>query len=85
MQIGRVVGHAVATVKHESLEGWRLSLVQMINAEGKIDGDPQLAIDPLGAGVDSLVILTNDGAATRKVVQHKSSPARWMVMGICDE
>lgn len=84
MQLGRVVGRAVSSVKHASLNGWRLSLVQLLNAENKADGEPLLVIDPLGASIDSLVILTNDGASTRKLVEHGNSPARWMVMGICD-
>ena len=84
MQIGQVVGHAVATVKHPSLTGWRLLLVQLVTAEGKADGEPLLAIDALGAGVGSRVILTNDGASAREAVGSKTSPVRWMVLGLCD-
>ena len=52
MQIGHVVvGHAVSTVKHPSMHGWRLLLVQLLTADGKEDGEPLLAIDNLGAGV----------------------------------
>lgn len=85
MQIGRVVGHATATVKHATLKGWRLLLVQMLLADGKEDGEPLLAIDHLGAGVGSLVIATNDGAAVRDLVGAKNSPIRWLVMGIQDQ
>ncbi len=84
MQIGRVMGHAVSTVKHPSLERWRLLLVQLLGAEGRPDGEPLLAIDHLGAGAGSLVILTNDGAAARQLVGAKDSPVRWMVLGMCD-
>jgi ethanolamine utilization protein EutN len=85
MQIGRVEGHAVSTVKHPSLTGWRLLLVQLLTADNKADGEPLLALDALGAGVGARVILTNDGAAARELVGAKSSPARWMVMGLCDK
>ncbi len=84
MQIGRVVGHATATVKHATLKGWRLLLVQLVLANGKEDGEPLLAIDHLGAGTGSRVILTNDGAAVRELVGAKNSPIRWMVLGLCD-
>jgi ethanolamine utilization protein EutN len=84
MQIGRVVGQATATVKHASLHGWRLALVQPLTAEGKEDGEPLLAIDNLGAGSASLVILSNDGAGARELVGARNSPVRWMVLGICD-
>ncbi len=84
MQLGSVVGHAVATVKHPSLRGWRLLLVQLLTAAGKPDGEPLLAIDNLGAQTADLVILSNDGAGARALVKAKDSPARWMVLGIKD-
>jgi microcompartment protein CcmK/EutM len=84
MQIGRVVGQAVATAKHVSLTGWRLLLVQPLTTDGKEDGEPLLAIDNLGAGTNDLVILSNDGAGARELVGAKDSPVRWMVLGMCD-
>ena len=50
MQIGTVVGHAVATVKHASLTGWRLLLVQLLTTDGKPDGE--FKIPALTADVD---------------------------------
>ena len=84
MQIGLVVGHAVATVKHPSLTGWRLLLVQLLTTDGKEDGEPLLAIDSLGAGAADEVILSNDGAEARAMVGTRNSPVRWFVMGIRD-
>jgi ethanolamine utilization protein EutN len=84
MQMGRVVGHAVSTVKHPSLTGWRLLLVQLLTLDGGADGEPLLAIDHLGAGANDIVILSNDGAAARQMVGVKNSPVRWLVMGIRD-
>jgi ethanolamine utilization protein EutN len=84
MQIGRVMGHAVSTVKHPSMNGWRLLLVQMLGAKDQADGEPILAIDNLGAGVGSRVILTSEGGAVRQLVGAKDSPIRWMVLGMCD-
>jgi ethanolamine utilization protein EutN len=71
-------------VKHPSLNGWRLLLVQPRTADGKEDGEPLLAVDNLGAGPGSRVILTNDGASARELVGAKNSPVRWMVLGLCD-
>jgi ethanolamine utilization protein EutN len=84
MQIGRVVGQAVSTVKHPSLQGWRLLLVQPLTPDNKADGEPLLAIDKLGAGANDRVILSNDGAGARKMVGSRTSPVRWMVLGVCD-
>jgi ethanolamine utilization protein EutN len=84
MLIGTVLGHAVSTVKHPSLHGWRLLLVQPWTVDGKEDGEPLLAIDNLGAAVGDRVILSNDGAGAREMVGARNSPARWLVLGRCD-
>ena len=83
MQIGRVVGQAVSTVKHPSMTGWRLLLVQLLTADGKEDGEPLLAIDNLGArSARRVVICPTTAARSGKLVGRKNSPVRWMVMGI---
>jgi ethanolamine utilization protein EutN len=84
MQLGTVVGYAVSTVKHASLIGWRLLLVQPLTADARPDGEPLLAIDKLGAGAGDHVILSNDGIAAREMVGSRNSPARWSVLGIVD-
>ena len=84
MQLANVVGHATATMKHASMTGWRLLVVQPLTTEAKPDGEPQLAVDSLGAGVGHRVLICNDGAGTRQLLGHKNSPVRWFVMGICD-
>ena len=84
MQIGKVVGQGISTVKHPSLRGWRLLLVQPLAANDSNDGEPLLAVDMLGAVTGDRVILANDGAGTRELIGDRNSPARWMVLGVCD-
>jgi len=84
MQLAKIVGHAISSVKHPSLHGWRLALVQPLTATNQPDGEPVLAIDVLGSAHGQHVIVSNDGLGARQVVGHKNSPARWMVLGICD-
>jgi len=85
MQIGLVVGTARATVKHSTLNGWKLLVIQPLLANGKgPDGDPQLAIDNLGAGRGQRVILNSEGRATRELMKTENAPVRWSVMGIVD-
>jgi ethanolamine utilization protein EutN len=84
MQLGHVVGHAVSSVKHASMHGWRLLVVQMVTGEGKADGEPILAIDALGSATGQRVVVSNDGSSARQMVGHKNSPVRWMIVGICD-
>jgi ethanolamine utilization protein EutN len=85
MQIGRVVGTATSTVKHPTLAGWKLLVVQLLAADGNAaDGEPILAIDSLGAGLRDRVMVTNDGKATRELIGNDNTPARWSVLGIED-
>lgn len=84
MQLAKVVGRATATVKHETLAGWRLLLVQPLDARGNADGDPQLAIDNLGSQRRDTVMLTTDGSAVRDIVGKQNTPIRWAIIGIAD-
>ena len=84
MQLGRVVGHATATIKHPALNGWRLAVVETLDARGEADGEPLLAIDELGSGRGDRVILTSDGAAVREMMGTKNTPVRWAILGLAD-
>lgn len=85
MQLGQVIGTATSTVRHPTLEGWKLLVVQLLAADGKsADGDPVLAIDSLGAGGGDRVILTSDGKGTRELMKSNNTPVRWSVLGIAD-
>jgi ethanolamine utilization protein EutN len=84
MQVALVVGSAVSTVKHATMKGWKLLVVQPLSVNEKPDGEPQLAIDSLGANVGARVMISNDGKGARELMGSKTSPVRWFVMGICD-
>jgi ethanolamine utilization protein EutN len=85
MLLARVEGTVVATRKHPSFGGWRLLICQPIGQAGEPEGAPQVALDAHGAGLHQRVIISSDGAATRKAVGDEKSPARWRVIGIVDE
>jgi len=85
MQLGLVVGTATSTVKHETLRGQKLLIVQPLMADGRgADGDPQIAIDAVGAGPGERVMITSDGKYVRDLVKHENTPIRWSVIGIAD-
>ncbi len=85
MLSGRVIGTATATVKHASMRGWKLLIVQPLLADGRTpDGDPILAVDSLGAGRGETVIVSSDGRGTRELLQSDNTPVRWSIIGICD-
>ena len=85
MQLAFVVGTATATVKHPSLEGRKLLIVQPRLADGRTpDGDPLIAVDGVGAGCGETVMITSDGRGAREMLQSDVTPVRWTVIGIRD-
>lgn len=84
MNLATVLGHATATVKHPSMNGRRLLVVQPIDIAGGPDGEPLLAIDDLGGGKGDVVMLTSDGGSVSEMLGRKDSPVRWAVLGIAD-
>ena len=85
MMTGRVLGAATATVRHPSMEGWKLLIVQPLLSDGRTpDGDPLLAVDTLSAGAGDLVIVSSDGRGTQEMLNSQTTPVRRSVIGIVD-
>jgi len=85
MQTARVIGTATSTVRHPSLEGWRLLLLQPLDIKGQPDDAPFLAIDQLGARRQDVVIFTSDAKYTQQITGRRDTPIRFSVQGIVDE
>ncbi len=81
MQLARVIGKTTATIKHPTLNGWRLLIIQPLMADGSAEGEPQVAIDFLGSSVGSFVIAAADGSAAKEIMKVKNTPARWVIIG----
>lgn len=85
MHLGTVIGHATSTIKHPSLHGWRMVIVQPVNARREPEGDPQIAVDKLGSAPGHIVVVNSDGKAARELVGNDKTPVRFFVIGIVDE
>jgi ethanolamine utilization protein EutN len=86
VQLARIIGTATATVKHPSLEGARLLVVQPLMADRQVaDGDPQLAVDTVAAGVGDVVVITSDGRLLREILHSEATPARWSTIALLDD
>ena len=85
MLLGLVIGHATATVKHASLTGLRLPLVQVLDSNRNPEGDVIVAVDRMNAGPGQIVIVDSDGKGAREYVGNEKSPARWYVIALADE
>jgi ethanolamine utilization protein EutN len=80
----RIDGTLVASACHLSMAGTRTVICQPLDADGRDDGAPILAIDALGAGLHQRVMVSTDGSATRELVRDPKSPLRNFVLGIID-
>lgn len=86
MLLGKIIGTATSTVKHHSMQGQRLVVVQPMQADrSSADGDPVLAIDWLGAAKGQLVVLSSDGRAAREKLNVDATPVRWTTIGVADD
>lgn len=84
MQSALVIGTTRGTVKHRSLNGQRMLIVQPLGANDTADGPPMIAVDQLGAGRGDKVMITSDGRYTRSLVNDPHTPVRWCTIGILD-
>lgn len=84
MDLARVVGRVVCTLKDESLSGRTLLLVQPITETGADSGKPLIAIDAVGAGAGERVFfVTGKEASFAFLPDHV--PADASIVGIVDE
>jgi len=83
MIIAKVVGSAVATLKHDLLKTTKMLLVRRADATGEVIGQPFVAVDLVGAGEGELVIVTQ-GSSARVATGQDSSPTDAAIVGILD-
>lgn len=84
MQLARVIGDVVATLKDANLTGIRLLLLQPIDAAGQPSGRTLVALDSVGAGVDEEVFFVRGREAAFPFYPGEP-PADATVVGIVDE
>lgn len=83
MQLAKVLGSVVCTVKHESLVGVRLLVIQPQDHDGVPDGDAIVAADPLQAGPGDIVEWTT-GREAALALPVTYSPVDASVIAIVD-
>ena len=85
MQRARVIGTATATLKHATLQGAKVLVVQPYLADGQTpDGAPLLVVDGVGAGWGETVMITSDGRFARELLRTDATPVRWTAIRIED-
>jgi microcompartment protein CcmK/EutM len=83
MQLARVIGTVVATVKNDSLAGRKLLVVQTLNRNLESTGKPMVAVDAVGAGVGELVFWCR-GKEASFPFKREDTPTDCTIVGIVD-
>ena len=83
MQIARVIGTVVATVKNKSLEGRKFLIVQTLDADLRAKGSPMVALDAVGAGEGELVFWCR-GKEASFPFKRDETPTDCTIVGIID-
>jgi ethanolamine utilization protein EutN len=83
MQLARVIGTVVATMKNESLAGRTLLVVQTLNKDLEPQGKPLVAVDSVGAGVGELVFWCR-GKEASFPFKREDTPTDCTIIGIVD-
>jgi ethanolamine utilization protein EutN len=83
MQLARVIGTVVATIKNESLVGRTLLVIQTLNKDLKPQGKPMVAVDSVGAGVGELVFWCR-GKEASFPFKREDTPTDCTIVAIVD-
>lgn len=83
MQLARVIGEVVATMKDANLDGQTLLLLQPLGADGAPAGRTLVALDSVGAGVGENVFFVR-GREAAFPFYPAEPPADAAVVGIVD-
>jgi ethanolamine utilization protein EutN len=84
MEVGRVIGNVICTVRHESYDEKRILMVQELDLDGRPRERVRVAVDYVGAGVGDLVLVGGAPGVAANVFGLEKAPIRDLVMAIVD-
>jgi ethanolamine utilization protein EutN len=83
VQIARVIGTVVSTMKNASLAGRKFLIVQTLDADLNPRGKPMVALDAVGAGEGELVFWCR-GKEAAFPFKRDETPTDCTIVGIID-
>ena len=84
MHLCRVIGTVLATVKVDTLTGYRLLVVQPVSHDLTEKGYPVVAVDTVSAAPGQLVYIVKSREAS-KALEEPFNPVDAAIVGIVDE
>ena len=83
MQLARVIGNVVSTLKDDGLQSLKLLVLQPLNSDGRDTGKILVAVDAVGAGVGEKVFFVR-GKEASFPFYPTVEPADAGVVGVVD-
>ncbi|MFM8394762.1 MAG: EutN/CcmL family microcompartment protein [Acidobacteriota bacterium] len=83
MQIARVIGNVVSTIKNDGLFARKLMVIQSLDGDLRPTGRPLVAIDSVGSGVGELVFWCR-GKEASFPFEGSEVPTDCTIVGIID-
>ncbi|WP_440897520.1 EutN/CcmL family microcompartment protein [Amphibacillus sp. Q70] len=83
MLIGKVVGNIVSTKKEESLTGFKLMRVTLVNQDNQPTKQEIIAVDLVGSGRGEYVLVAQ-GSSARIASKRSEAPIDASIVGIID-
>ncbi len=83
MNLAKVVGTVVSTVKNDGIKGSKYLLLEKCNQSGEKKGDYLVALDLVGAGNNEMVFIAESTSA-RETPITINKPVDAIVIGIVD-
>jgi ethanolamine utilization protein EutN len=84
MQVARVLGEVVSTIKDDNLSGLKLLVLQPLSASGEASGKTVVAVDSVGAGVGEIVFFVR-GREAAFPFYPAEPPVDAAITGIVDQ
>ena len=85
MMLARVVGSVVSTIHHPIVQGRKLLVTELLDAEGRPEDGYVIALDAVGAGYGETVLVLDEGNGARQVLEDEWAPIRAVAVAIVDE
>ena len=83
MELAKVVGTIVSTMKNQKLTGSKLLLVNLVSPQGAATNTHVVAVDTVGAGTGEMVLIVR-GSSARQAKNMESIPTDTCIIAIVD-
>ena len=84
MKLGKVTGSIVSTQKNHSLVERKILIVQPVGLDGRPTGSDVLALDTVDAGVNDMVLIMQEGAGARQILNRTDTPVHTVIVAVVD-